>query len=111
MRVERIATIVEAVCWPGSLTPKSQRMFRINPYEKGAAAAVFLVASALRRGFRIKNVGANSVAIGGDGLNYANAVVLIQPGETWNENEALGAAWSCICGAGLASTINIQTIA
>lgn len=59
----------------------------------------------------IKNVGANPVAIGGAGLTFANAAVLGQTGETWNESEAAGAAWSAMCDAGLASTLNIQTIA
>lgn len=74
-------------------------------------AGVLIAASAARRGLRIKNVGANPVAIGGAGVVYANAAVLIQAGETWNENEAPGAAWYCICDTGLAATLNIQTIA
>ncbi|MFC4932950.1 hypothetical protein [Massilia sp. GCM10023247] len=70
-----------------------------------------LAVGAARRGFRIKNVGAGAVAIGGAGVTIDNAVVLIQPGETWNENEAPGAAWHGVCAAGTSSTLNIQVIA
>lgn len=71
---------------------------------------VLIAAGATRRGLRIKNAGASPVAIGGATLAFATAAVLIQPGETWNENEAPGAAWYCVCGAALASTLNIQDI-
>lgn len=80
------------------------------PVAVGAAAGVLLAASATRRGFRATNVGANPVAIGGAGVTFANAAVVIQPGATWNENEAPGAAWYATCAATLASTLNIQTI-
>lgn len=90
---------------------QAQAVANVAPAAVTAVASVFLALDATRRGFRIKNNGANPVAIGGAGLTFANAAVLIQPGETWNENEAAGAAWSCICDAALASTLNIQTIA
>lgn len=83
----------------------------------GAAASctdietAIVAASTSRRGLRIKNAGANPVAIGGTGIAYATAAVILQAGETWNENEAPGAAWYSICGAGLTSTLHIQTIA
>lgn len=73
--------------------------------------SVLLVANALRRGVRFRNAGETAVAIGGAGISFAVASVVIQQGETWNENEAPGAAWYCICEAGLTSKINIQTIA
>jgi hypothetical protein len=53
---------------------------------------------------------AAAVAIGGAGLTFANAAVLMQSGKSWNESEAPGVAWSCICDVGLASTLNLQTI-
>jgi len=83
----------------------------VAPAAITAAASVVLTASGTRRGFRVKNVGANPVAIGGAGIVYASAVVLIQPGETWSEVDAPGAAWSAICDAALTSTLNIQTMA
>lgn len=84
-----------------------------DPAPVAIAAAVTAIAgaSAARRGLRMKNAGANPVAIGGAGVTFSNAAVVLQPGETWNENEAPGAAWYGICAAGLASTLNLQTIA
>lgn len=80
------------------------------PVAVAAVAGAVVAASATRRGLRLRNVGDNPVAMGGAGVTYANAVVLIQPGEIWNENEAPGAAWYAICDAGKASTLNIQTV-
>ena len=73
--------------------------------------AAIVALDATRRGLRIKNAGANPVAIGGTGITYATAAVILQAGETWNENEAPGAAWFAICDAGLTSTLHIQTLA
>jgi hypothetical protein len=76
-----------------------------------AARTVLVAQAASRRGLRIKNAGINPVAIGGATLAFGTAAVIVQAGETWNENEAPGAAWWCICDAGLSTTLNIQTIA
>jgi hypothetical protein len=70
-----------------------------------------LAASPTRKGARFRNVGEEPVALGGADVNFDDAVVIVQPGETWNENEAAPAAWSAVCGTGLVSNINIQTIA
>jgi len=94
------------------ITPyMAQAITNAAPIAVTAVAAALVAANAARRGFRVKNIGANPVAIGGAGLTFANAVLVIQPGETWNEDEAAGAAWVCICDATLTSTINLQTIA
>jgi hypothetical protein len=82
----------------------------------GAAVAVNDVSTAItagnpaRRGLRLRNAGANPVAIGGAGVAFATAVIIIQPGEVWNESEAPGAVWHGICEAGLNSTINVQSL-
>jgi hypothetical protein len=83
----------------------------VAPVAVTAAATVMLALGATRRSVRFKNVGVNPVAIGGAAVVFANAAVLIQPGETWVESDAPGAAWYAICGAALASTLNIQTVA
>lgn len=75
-----------------------------------AVEAAIVAASATRRGLRIKNAGVNPVAIGGTGIAYATAAVIIQAGETWNEPEAPGAAWFAICDTGLTSTLHVQTL-
>lgn len=83
----------------------------VAPVAVTAVAAVMMAADSARRGVRIKNAGISAVAIGGAGLVFAQAAVIIQAGETWNENEAPGAAWYAICDAGQSSTLNIQKIA
>ena len=80
------------------------------PVAVAAVVVVLVAVSTTRRGLRIKNAGAAAVAIGGATLAYATAAVLIQPSETWNENEAPGAAWWCVCDAAQASTLNVQEI-
>jgi len=89
----------------------AQAVTNVEPVGVSANVGVLVAADASRRGLRVKNVGANPVAIGGAALVFAKAVVLVQPGETWYESEAAGAAWSCICDAGLNSTLNVQVIA
>ena len=76
------------------------------------AQTIGVLAAALstRRGIRIKNVGANPVAIGGSSLTFATAAIVLQIGDVWNEDEAPAAAWYCVCGTGLTSTLNIQDI-
>lgn len=76
-----------------------------------AAVGVLLAAAPARRSIRLRNVGASAIAIGANGLTFANAAVIIQPGETWIESDAPGAAWYCICDTGLSSQFNIQTVA
>lgn len=82
-----------------------------DPVAVGEVRTLLVGADSARRGARFKNTGDNPFALGGAGVTFANAALVIQPGETWNENEAPGAAWYCICAAAAASTINIQTIA
>jgi hypothetical protein len=81
-----------------------------DPVQVTEARTKVIDASVRRRGLRLRNTGVNPVAMGGATVTLANAVVVIQPGETWNENEAPGAAWYCITAAGLASFINLQSI-
>lgn len=119
------ATAVEINNSDANPVPMSQvagESFQVTPYQatavtNGAAVAVtdtqvaVVALDGARRGVRIKNAGGNPVAIGGTGIAFATAAVVLQAGETWNENEAPGAAWFAICGAGLSSTLHIQTVA
>ncbi len=89
---------------------KALTVTNVAPVAVTAVAGALTAGNPARRGLRVKNVGADVVALGGAGIVFANAVVLIQPGETWNESEAPGAVWYCICDAGLVSTLNIQSI-
>jgi len=70
---------------------------------------VFLIANANRRGFRILNTGPDSVAIGGAGLVFSNAVLMLGPGQGYIETNAPGAAWYAVTESG-SSNINIQEL-
>ncbi|BBF85396.1 hypothetical protein DLM_1780 [Aquitalea magnusonii] len=52
-----------------------------------------------RYGFRVLNSGATNIAIGGPGVTYATAVIVLAAGEVWNEETAPGAAWVAISDA------------
>ncbi len=70
-----------------------------------------VAADATRKSVRFRNTGANSVALIAAAANsFDNAAVVLQPGDIWNEIEAPGAAWFGKCGAGLASTLAVQTV-
>jgi hypothetical protein len=57
-------------------------------------AAVKIVGDATLSGLRIRNnSAANKLALGGAGVTMANAAVILQPGETWVENDVPGANW------------------
>lgn len=76
------------------------------------AGVQVVAASATRREVRIRNVGANPVAlVTAAATAYADAAVLVQPGETWIEATAAACKLMGKCAAGLASTLNVQTVA
>jgi hypothetical protein len=56
-----------------------------DPVAVGAARVMLVAVDVTRRGLRVKNAGDKQVALGGVALSFANAVILIQPGETWNK--------------------------
>lgn len=89
---------------------KPATIANMAPVVVGEVGAVLAAAAPLRLGLRIRNVGEFPVAIGGVGLVFENAAFLIQPGETWNEDEAPGAAWYAICDAGGTTKLNLQGI-
>lgn len=79
------------------------------PVAASAVIAPLVAASATRRVFWARNVGAEAVALVGAAGTYANAAIYIQPGETHVERVAPGAAWYVICDAALATTVNLLT--
>lgn len=89
---------------------KPATVSNMAPVVVGEVAAVLAAAAPLRLGLRIRNVGEFPVAIGGAGLVFENAAFLIQPGETWNEDEAPGATWYAICDVGGTTKLNLQGI-
>lgn len=82
----------------------------IAPVAVDAVAIQLVVAQVARRSLRLRNIGPGAVAIGGAGVTFGNAAVVIQSGETWMEADAPGAAWFAVCDAGMATTINIQGV-
>ena len=65
----------------------------IAPVSAGLVA-VALVSDATLRRLRVRNGHATAtIAIGGAGITRANAAIVIEPGDIWNETDAAGAAW------------------
>lgn len=83
----------------------------VAPVAVDDVGVVVLAAAAARRSFRLRNAGANPVAlVQANATAYADAAVIIQSGETWIETDGAACAWRAKCAAGLASTLNIQTV-
>jgi hypothetical protein len=106
------------------VTPQSAALWSVQDKKAGTVTDIapvavddgtvtvkqIVAADVTRRGLRLRNAGLNPFALVSATGTYANAAVIIQPGEIWNENEAPGAAWYGICAAGTVSTVAIQKI-
>jgi hypothetical protein len=79
----------------------------VAPVACTAVIAALLAIDATRRLFRAYNVGPDPVALVAAAGTFANAAIYIQPGETWNEKDAPGAAWFAICDAAKTATVNL----
>lgn len=72
---------------------------------------VVVAADATRREVRLLNVGVNPVAlVASNATAFADAATVIQAGEEWIEATAAACLLRAKCAAGLASTLNIQTV-
>lgn len=69
-----------------------------------------VVANANRRAVRFTNLGPDPVAIGGAALTWAKRVIVLELGDTWNEERAANLAWSGITNAGLSASITVQEV-
>ncbi|WP_321797125.1 hypothetical protein [Burkholderia sp. BCC1988] len=67
-----------------------------------------LAAAAARRAVRFRNAGTGMAYIGGAGVTPSNAVLALNPGDVWTENDAAPAAWFGTSDNG--ATINIQVL-
>ncbi|AOI82556.1 hypothetical protein [Burkholderia cepacia] len=75
----------------------------------GTSGTVLIAANAARKGLRIRNAGAGQLAItAAAGTKFANAAVVIQPGDTYIERDAPQAAWYAVSDTG--TTANLQTV-
>ncbi|RKT99548.1 hypothetical protein C7H84_30190 [Burkholderia sp. Nafp2/4-1b] len=68
-----------------------------------------LAASAGRRRVAFKNAGTGIAYIGGAGVTPTNAVISLNPGDVWHDNDGAPAAWYGTSDAG--TTINVQVMA
>lgn len=88
---------------------KAAAIVNTAPVVAGVVAAVLLAADADRREFRVRNMGAERVALGGAGVVFADAPIILAPGEMWIESGAPAAAWYVIAEANTAD-LNIQEL-
>ncbi|WP_293762595.1 hypothetical protein [uncultured Aquitalea sp.] len=65
----------------------------------GTAETAVITARSDRIAFRVLNSGSTNIALGGPGITYASAVIVLAAGEVWQEETAPGAAWSAISDA------------
>lgn len=73
-------------------------------------SAALVAASGARKGFRVLNAGTGKLAITASAATtLANAALVLNPGDMWDETEAPGAAWFAISDTG--TTANVQVIA
>ncbi|WP_423394444.1 hypothetical protein [Burkholderia sp. LMG 21824] len=80
-----------------------------SPVVVGTSGIALIAASAGRKGLRVRNAGTGQLAItAAAGTTFANAAVVIQPGDTYIERDAPQAAWYAISDTG--TTANIQTV-
>lgn len=68
-----------------------------TPAVIGTGAATLLISDATYKRLRVRNASATArVALGGAALTMANAAIILEPGDTWVEDDAAGAAWYAI---------------
>lgn len=65
----------------------------------GTVETTLMTGRADRIAFRVLNSGATNIAIGGPGVTYATAVIVLAAGDVWQEETAPGAAWVAISDA------------
>lgn len=59
----------------------------------GTVEVLAAAANANRLGLRFLNSGGTNIALGGAGLAFADAAIVLAPGQLWVEADAPGAAW------------------
>ncbi|MBN3781151.1 hypothetical protein G3O06_26930 [Burkholderia sp. Ac-20345] len=94
---------------PTQAQPPGSTPADVAPVAVTTGGVPLITASAARKGLRVRNVGAGQLAItAAAGTTFANAAVVIQPGDTYIERDAPQAAWYAISDTG--TTANIQTV-
>lgn len=98
-----------------TLETKAQTAGTVAPVAVAANATgtALLAADATRRAVRFYNPqsSAGPVAITPDNATvFANAAIVLYPGDFWNDTDAPGAAWYASAPAATGATVNIQTV-
>ncbi len=94
---------------PVAAVPQGTTLGHVNPVAINTGAAqLALAGTATRRSARFRNASTNgaNIALGGAGVTMANAVIILAPGEVWDETNAAAADWyatSDINGASVAA--------
>lgn len=95
---------------PVQVQPPASAPSDISPVNVTAAGVPLIAANAARKGLRIRNAGTGMLAItAAAATTYANAAVVLRPGDLWVEAEAPQAAWYAISDVG--TTANVQAVA
>jgi hypothetical protein len=95
---------------PVPVTPtQAASVVEVAPVVVGAAVGA-LIAAAARRALRVRNAGTGLLAIGGNAaLTLAQAVIVLNPGDVWEETLAPSAAWYAVSDTG--TTAAVETVA
>lgn len=95
---------------PVQVQPPASTPTDISPVTVGTGSTVLVAANASRKGLRVYNAGTGKLAIiAATGTTFANAALVLNPGDSWNETDAPQAAWWAISDVG--TTANIQAVA
>ncbi|MBA9877454.1 MAG: hypothetical protein QM625_22730 [Ralstonia sp.] len=95
---------------PVQVQPPASAPTDVNPVAVTGVGAALIAANASRKGLRVRNVGPGKLAItAAAATTFANAAVVLQVGDVWNETDAPQAAWYAVSDS--STTANIQTVA
>lgn len=100
----------DATAIPVQVQPPASAPTDVAPVTVGTAGGVLIAAGATRKGLRIRNAGTGNLAItAAAATTFANAAVVLRPGDVWLETDAPQAAWYAVSDTG--TTANIQAVA
>ncbi|MBU9401629.1 hypothetical protein KTE13_17985 [Burkholderia multivorans] len=95
---------------PTQAVPPASAPSDVTPVAVGTSGASLIAASSGRRGLRILNAGPGRLALtAAAATTFANAAVVLQVGDVWNETDAPQAQWFAVSDSG--TTANLQVVA
>ncbi|SEC35791.1 hypothetical protein SAMN02787142_1251 [Burkholderia sp. WP9] len=91
------------------IVPSGSASADVAPVAVGTSGALLIAAAAGRKRLMIRNAGAGQLALTtAAGTTFANAAVVLQPGDVWQERDAPQIAWYAVSDVG--TTANLQTV-